>query len=222
MSSLLSFGGLCMDTQDPAPFGAFWSQALGLTLRRLPDGDVRLVGEEPFRTVWVNRVPEPKTVKNRVHLDVHGDVDSFLALGATVVDDRTNDWAVLADPEGGEFCVFPGDDAARPRVVDLVVDCQDSAALADWWGGAFDVEPSTGAVDNSVLRGVPGCPFAAIGFVEVPEQKTVKNRLHIDVRSASVEALLDYGATLLRAPDDEISWSVLADPEGNEFCVFLS
>jgi len=49
----------------------------------------------------------------------------------------------------------------------------------------------------------------------------VKNRIHWDVVS-TVEAMRERGATLLRAKDDEISWSVMADPDGNEFCVFDS
>jgi hypothetical protein len=56
-------------------------------------------------------------------------------------------------------------------------------------------------------------------FQLVPEPKTVKNRVHWDVRGELAE-LLDAGARLVRARDEEISWSVLADPEGNEFCVF--
>ncbi len=60
----------------------------------------------------------------------------------------------------------------------------------------------------------------------MPEGKTVKNRVHIDVTSATadvaatVAALVDLGATVLRPQDGEISWTVMADPEGNEFCVF--
>ena len=57
-------------------------------------------------------------------------------------------------------------------------------------------------------------------FVPVPEPKTVKNRIHWDVLAPDVDALLAAGATLLRAPDDDIGWHVLADPDGNEFCVF--
>ena len=57
-------------------------------------------------------------------------------------------------------------------------------------------------------------------FGAVPEPKTVKNRIHWDVWGDTSE-LLAAGATLLRARDDhEIGWDVLADPEGNEFCVF--
>ena len=71
------------------------------------------------------------------------------------------------------------------------------------------------------LGPVPGMPFESLDFVPVPEPKTVKNRIHWDVDTASIEALVEYGATVLREPDDEIAWHVLADPEGNEFCAFL-
>jgi hypothetical protein len=58
--------------------------------------------------IWIVPVPEAKTVKNRMHIDVFGAVEQIVALGARVVlprgDDR--DWNVLADPEGNEFCVF--------------------------------------------------------------------------------------------------------------------
>ena len=57
--------------------------------------------------MWINAVPEPKTVKNRMHLDVHArSVDELLALGATVLDEQPR-WTVMADLEGNEFCVFP-------------------------------------------------------------------------------------------------------------------
>ncbi len=56
-------------------------------------------------------------------------------------------------------------------------------------------------------------------FQRVPEPKTVKNRIHWDVWGAT-EEFLAAGARLLRAHDHEIDWDVLADPEGNEFCVF--
>jgi Glyoxalase-like domain len=54
----------------------------------------------------------------------------------------------------------------------------------------------------------------------VPEAKSAPNRIHWDLAAPDVAPLLSLGATVLRAPDSEISWHVLADPEGNEFCVF--
>ncbi len=65
-----------------------------------------LRGPTPAHTVWLAEVPEPKTVKNRMHLDVVGDAAQIVARGATVVAEQPR-WTVLADPEGNEFCVFP-------------------------------------------------------------------------------------------------------------------
>jgi hypothetical protein len=58
-----------------------------------------------------------------------------------------------------------------------------------------------------------------IWIVPVPEPKIVKNRMHFDV-VGETWPLLSAGATMVREQDDEIEWDVLADPEGNEFCVF--
>jgi len=71
----------------------------------------------------------------------------------------------------------------------------------------------------SWVEGAVGMPFGLV-FGDVPEPKTVKNRIHWDVETEDLQALLDRGATLLRGPDDVIDWHVLADPEGNEFCAF--
>ncbi len=131
-------------------------------------------------------------------------------------------WTVMADPEGGELCAFPVPAEGMPpyRVHGLVVDSTDPQAIAGWWG---DVLGST--VDDNGGRGywtleeVPGMPITTMDFVPVPEPKSLKNRIHWDVVS-TVEAMRERGATLLRARDEEISWDVMADPEGNEFCVF--
>ena len=68
----------------------------------------RLVDNVPEHTLWVNKVPEPRTVKQRVHLDVDVSAVSDLTdLGAVIIDD-TQSWTVLADPEGGEaVCLRP-------------------------------------------------------------------------------------------------------------------
>jgi Glyoxalase-like domain len=57
-------------------------------------------------------------------------------------------------------------------------------------------------------------------FSRVPEPKTVKNRIHWDVDTADARLLTDRGATVLREPDGDVRWTVLADPEGNELCAF--
>jgi hypothetical protein len=70
-----------------------------------------LRGPTPQHTVWVNRVAEPKTVKNRIHWDVMvTDLQPVIDAGATVLRPRDEEigWHVLADPEGNEFCAFLG------------------------------------------------------------------------------------------------------------------
>lgn len=102
----------------------------------------------------------------------------------------------------------------------VAVDCFDPLALAGFWAALLGgtVEPDSSG-DATVHP--PG--GVTIDFLRVPERKTVKNRLHLDLRCTSfeeaVEAALRLGAT--RADDvyADGSWQVLRDPEGNEFCI---
>ncbi len=72
--------------------------------------------------------------------------------------------------------------------------------------------------ENNALSGA--LPFDYLCFVAVPEPKVAKNRIHWDVVAPDVSALVAAGARILREPDDDVFWHVLADPEGNEFCAF--
>ncbi len=116
------------------------------------------------------------------------------------------------------------------RIRHITVDCHDPFQLARFWCAAL------GYVDDPDNPNAPSDPEALIVdprglhpgllFIGVPEPRSVKNRVHLDVvpdgpRDAEVERLLGLGATLvddLRTPDGK-GWAVLADPEGNEFCV---
>ena len=112
----------CLDAHDPAAQARWWAQVLDDFV--LPseeeqaeyDEEAWLVGPEDRAMIFC-RVPEPKTVKNRMHVCLEPtdrtreeEVDRLLGLGATMVDDRRTapdrGWAVLADPEGNEFCVL--------------------------------------------------------------------------------------------------------------------
>ena len=220
--AIATYKDLCVDAVDAAAMGRFWAGALRLDLELGDDGDAKLVGPTPRHTVWVNTVPEPVTVKQRMHLDVRADsVDDIVALGGVVVDADSFPWAVMRDVEGGELCVFPTR-ADRPAgLMEIVVDTSDPARICAWWAGVLGTEPQHHADGYSYLQPVPGAPFESLVFVPVPEPKTVKNRIHLDVTTPDVQLLVDAGATLLRPQDDEIGWSVLADPHGNEFCAFV-
>jgi hypothetical protein len=213
---------LCVDASDASTVASFWAGALGLTVE-LDDGDVALRGDEPGQRIWVNTVPEPKTVKNRVHLDlVLPSYAPLVRAGARVVDDHETAryrWTVLADPEGNELCVFPGD---KDEPSALVVDAADEVGLAAWWADLLGAEP-VAAPDGAPrwLAKVPGLPWDVWKFVRVPDAKTVKNRWHWDVVCSDPGELVSRGATVVREPGGDVEWHVLADPEGNEFCSFL-
>jgi hypothetical protein len=73
----------------------------------------------------------------------------------------------------------------------------------------------------SSVQDIPECPWDSFDFAGVPEPKTAKNRVHIDVTTDDLEALVAHRATVLRAKGDAcLGWTVLADPDGNEFCAF--
>jgi Glyoxalase-like domain len=106
-----------MDGNDHRMLADWWCRVLGYVRRedsdegepRPPDSPVPIVdptGAGPV--MWVSPVPERKTVKNRMHIDIYGVTSELLRLGATLVRARGGDieWDVLADPEGNEFCVF--------------------------------------------------------------------------------------------------------------------
>jgi hypothetical protein len=126
------------------------------------------------------------------------------------------------------------------RLTEIVVDCRDPVAQAAFWAAALDYQVVR-SEDSQVeiapweqerpdlaeqLRRTPGAP--TLVFVTVPEAKTVKNRLHLDLRpvdgsyEAEVERLLGLGARPADIGQGEVPWVVLADPEGNEFCVLGS
>ena len=120
----------------------------------------------------------------------------------------------------------------------VVVDCRDVAALSRWWAAALDWRIIYEAADEVVVvppvamdpaRYIPPLERGpGLIFVPVPEGKAVKNRLHIDLapspdagQEAEVRRLEALGARRVDVGQDpdKVSWVVMADPEGNEFCV---
>ncbi len=227
--AIARYKDLCIDSGPDETLGRFWAAALGLQFRA--DGEAgALEGTDPSQGVWMNVVPERKTVKHRVHLDVHcASVDELVERGASVLEPQAEHpergWSVLADPEGGEFCAFVREPAELSdyRLYELVVDCARPRVVASWWADVLGADLGA-RVDQDWywLENILGVPFEGWTFSPVPEPKTVKNRIHWDVLVDSVDDLTAAGATLLRGPAEDDAWSILADPEGNEFCAFVS
>jgi Glyoxalase-like domain len=211
-----TFKDLALDAGDPLRVGRFWASALGLAIEELDDGDAVLRGPTPQHTVWVNAVPEPKTAKNRMHLDVHAaSVEELRALGATVVDEQPR-WTVLADPEGNELCAFVREEVPAYRLYEIVLDATDPRAVAQWWAALLDGRYVDEGDDFVWITDIPGAPFETLDVGWVPEPRTAKSRVHVDV-FGDVAEIVARGATVLA---EHPRWTVLADPEGNEFCVF--
>jgi hypothetical protein len=231
----LSFKDLCIDASDPVVVATFWAAALGQEVETFDDGDAAVSGPN-FPKIWIDAVPEPKVVKNRVHLDLRvADVAALVALGADVLAEHDG-WTVLADPEGNELCAFPDPAGealalgAPARAFAICVDSDQAEELAAWWHGRLGgtlVPVWDGTLRwNESPRGLEGITFKC---VPVADARVAKNRSHWDVSSIGaddrpesdqVAELVALGASLLRPRDDEVRWNVLADPQGNEFCLF--
>jgi predicted enzyme related to lactoylglutathione lyase len=233
-----------LDANDPARLAAFWAAALGweADLDDLPDEAAVLPagfsypGTSAVPLVLIP-VPQRKSGKNRIHLDlathtVAGQeelVARLRELGATPVDIGQGDvpWAVLADPEGNEFCVLE----PRPVYADtgpvaaIVVDCADPDRQATFWAGISGWQ-RVSADDTLVRLRSPDQAGPYLELMRSADPKTVKYRLHLDVapqpgedQEAAVAAAIEAGASRADIGQGEVTWTVMADPEGGEFCV---
>src|SRR5262245_13780100 len=109
------------------------------------------------------------------------------------------------------------------RFYTVVIDCGDPPTLARFWAAVLDWKIVFEQPDEVVIAKAEDT-YPGIVFGTVPEEKRTKNRLHIDLapddRDAEVERILALGATRTDVGQSEdVTWVVLADPEGNEFCV---
>jgi predicted enzyme related to lactoylglutathione lyase len=235
---------LVMDANDVPALAGFWAAALGWEIDDPSDEEIGVSpagfsypGPDAVPLVLVP-VPEAKAGKNRVHLDLASNslahqaelVSRVRDLGAQPVDIGQGDvpWVVLADPEGNEFCVLEPREvyAATGPVAAIVMDCADPAAEARFWTQAAGW-PVIQAADNIVGLQSPSGSGPFLELLRVPGARTVKDRLHPDVAPFRGETVAAEAARLVRAgaspadvgQSDEVTWTVLADPEGHEFCV---
>jgi Glyoxalase-like domain len=181
--------------------------------------------------------PEGKTGKNRIHLDLAtesvahqaAEVQRLLGLGAVRADIGQGDvpWVVLADPEGNEFCVLDPRPAylGTGPVAAVVADCADPAAVAGFWELATGWVPGS-SVDVGVSLRSPAGLGPYLELLPSADARAVKNRIHLDVapfpgedQAAAVAALRSAGAVPADVGQGTAAWTVLADPEGSEFCV---
>jgi predicted enzyme related to lactoylglutathione lyase len=110
------------------------------------------------------------------------------------------------------------------RLYTVVVDSKDPRRLAEFWAAVLDYQVVYEEPGSEVVVARDEQTYPGLIFVPVPEDKVVKNRLHLDLnpddRGRELERLEKLGATKAdvgRGPD--VTWVVMRDPEGNEFCV---
>ena len=119
------------------------------------------------------------------------------------------------------------------KFTELAIDCADPSGLARFWCSVLDYQVQ-GEDDGFIAIGSPSVPEGkkrlgpvppVLTFAHVPEGKTIKNRVHLDVnptdrsQDEEITRLLGLGATVVNDNRPEFSWVTLADPEGNEFDV---
>jgi hypothetical protein len=115
-------------------------------------------------------------------------------------------------------------EALSCRFTELSVDSSEPASLARFWAAVLDYEITEEEPDFVFIEGPQGSG-PGIAFARVPESKTTKNRLHIDLsprdrdQGEEVDRVIQLGARRIDIGQGDVRWVVLADPEGNEFCM---
>jgi predicted enzyme related to lactoylglutathione lyase len=228
---------LCFDANNPVRLARFWAGVLGWEQADDPD-DIALVPSDDtgFRIRFAANQAQ-KAGQNQMHFDLTSTsledqqqtVARSLELGARHIDvgQRPEEGhVVLADPEGNEFCVIePGNN--------FLSDCGFIGALASdgsqevgyFWSKALGWPLVWDQDQETAIRSPYGGPKITWGGPPV-NPKIGKNRLHFDLappvdgdQQAEIERLVSLGATRIDIGQGDVSWVVMADPDGNEFCV---
>lgn len=231
---------LCIDANDPPGLARFWAVALGWEIDDETDDVISLVPTDDMRfRIDVAPVPERKGAgRNRLHLDLtttslddrRQSVASFVELGARHIDigQRPDEGhVVLGDPEGNEFCIIePGNNflAGCGRLGSIT--CDGTRDVGYFWSEVLGWPLVWDHDEETAIRAPDGTgPLITWGGPPL-SPKIGKNRLHLDIapsahvdQQAEVDRLVSLGATRIDIGQGDVDWVVMADPDGNEFCV---
>ncbi|HEX7131834.1 MAG TPA: VOC family protein, partial [Iamia sp.] len=219
---------LCVDANEPLRLARFWAEALRWELGAETGGEVALVPTDGTRfAIRFLPVPEPKTGKNVIHLDlttssVEDQTESvarFIELGARPVDigqDPEETHVVLADPEGNELCVIePTNEflAGCGRLGSIT--CDGTPAVGSFWSAALGWPLVWDQDEETAIRAPDGTgPFITWGPPVPP--KHGKNRLHLDIapddgdQRAEVDRLIALGAARVDVGQGDVDQVVMA------------
>ena len=229
---------LSVDARDPAGLAGFWGGVLGWEMADDPcDGVALLPNDDTGFRIRFLPTRERKTGQNPMHFDLTSasleaqqeTVARALGLGARHIDigQRPEEGhVVLADPEGNEFCVIePGNKFLADCGFIGALACDGSQQVGYFWSQALDWPLVWDQDQETAIRSPHGGPKITWGGPPLMP-KTGKNRLHFDLASAAdgdqeaeVDRLAALGATRLDIGQGQVGRVVMADPDGNAFCV---
>jgi hypothetical protein len=228
---------LCFDANEPLLVARFWSGVLGAEITDDPDGGIALLPNDDtgFRLRFLP-TQERKTGQNYMHFDLTSNlqdqgetVATALRLGARHIDigQRADEGhVVLADPEGNEFCVIePGNKFLAECGFIGAVSCNGSQEVGYFWSKALGWPLVWDQGQETAIRSPHGGPKITWGGPPLMP-KTGRDRLHFDLTAptdgelqAEVDRLVSLGASRTDSGQGDVSWVVMTDPDGREFCV---
>jgi predicted enzyme related to lactoylglutathione lyase len=236
MTSLLV--ALSFDAHDPLRLASFWAGVLGWEMSDNPDDGIALLPSDDtgFRIRFL-ATQEQKVGQNQMHFDLTSasledqqhTVARSIEAGARHIDvgQRPEEGhVVLADPEGNEFCVIePGNSFLADCGFIGALACDGSQDVGYFWSAALGWPLVWDQDQETAIRSPHGGPKITWGGPPLTP-KTGKNRLHFDIaptvggdQQAEVDRLVSLGATGIDIGQGEVSWVVMADPDGHEFCL---
>jgi hypothetical protein len=226
---------LCVDATDPDRLARFWAGVLDREIAG--DGLTVLPGDDTGFSIRFQQTQDPKVGPNRMHLhltsttleDQQSTVARALELGGRHLDvgqGPEEEHVVLADPEGNELCVIePGNDFLADCGFLAELACDGTRAVGYFWSEALGWPLVWDQDQETAIRSPLGGPKISWGGPPVAPT-TGSNRLHLHRappvgadQPAEVDRLVSLGATRVDIGQGDVSWVVLADPGGNEFCV---
>jgi hypothetical protein len=231
---------LTFDANDPALLARFWAGILGREVVVEPDEpDIIVLPPTNHTEFRIEFAPtqEPKTGPNQMHFDIasqsfeeqQATVARALELGGRRIDIGQGpdaDHVVMADPEGNEFCVIEaGNNFLANTAFIGALSSDGSQAVGYFWSKARGWPLVWDQDEETAIQSPSGGSKISWGGPPFRE-KIGKNRLHLDLatpadgeQEAEVERLISLGAKRIDIGQGDVSWEVMADPDGNEFCV---
>jgi predicted enzyme related to lactoylglutathione lyase len=228
-----------IDANDPHRLARFWAVLLGREVLDddSPHGLALPPSEDSGFRIRFLPTDEPKVRPNQVHFDLTSTsledqqqtVARALALGGRHIDiGQTSEdrHVVLADPEGNEFCVIEPDNSFLADTALIgAVNCDGTQAVGYFWSEALGWPLVWDQDEETAIQAPYGGSKISWGGPPVAP-KAGKNRWHLDLappvegdQRAEVDRLVSLGARRVDIGQGEVEWVVMADPDGNEFCL---